>query len=469
MIFYLLKVMLCSACFLLLYKGLLENERMFHFNRCYLLTTLILSFFVPFISIETNTSLPAILNATNIEYIIEEAQSPSQHIINKTVIANNYGEIIILLIYIIVTILFLYKFCKNLYSIYKKIKINKIVLHGRIKLVLCDDKLTAHSFLNYVFIQKDNYINAKIEPEILIHEFTHVHQKHSFDIIFIELLQVFCWFNPLIKFYNAAIKLNHEFLADASVLKKYNNPFVYQTLLLSKASENVSQKITSQFNYLITKKRLIMITKTSTYRSIAMKLAIVIPMLALSIFLFSEKTFAQIKPEPKTDNQISYGDCATKEQLNEYDSILKNMTSERIMKNGKKSIGIDMNKCDPDKMAFIFKSMNKEQRKIRVNATGVSWGPNVPPAKKVPSQSQLEDWKDSKKYGVWIDDKRINNNDLNKYKPEDFGLFYNSKLSKNAVNYGKHYFQITLYSKEYYNKWLDKVGNSKLIFVKKNS
>ncbi len=469
MIVYLLKVFLCSLIFLLLYKSLLENERMFIFNRFYLLATLVLSFLIPFISIETKTSLPAILNATNIENIVDAPLAASQHIINKNVSVNDYSKEITLLIYILISLLFLYKFCKNLYSIYKKIQNNEVVFHSKAKLVMCHDNATAHSFMHYIFIQKDEYLNGKIRPEIIKHELTHVQQNHSLDIIFMELIQVFCWFNPLIKYYNNAIKLNHEFLADAAVVDKYDNHFAYQELLLSKASENVSQKITSQFNYLLTKKRLIMITKTSTSKGIVLKLAIVIPMLALSIFLFSEKTFAQIKKEEAIQKQTSYGDGATQQQLNEYDSILKNMTSVRLMKNGKTATGIDMSKCDPDRMTLIFMAMNKEQREVRVNSTGITWEPNVSPTKKIPTQTQLQDWKDSKKYGVWIDDKRINNNDLEKYKPEDFGLFYNSKLAKNAVNYGKHYFQISLYSKDYYDKWLTKVGKNRLMFVKKTS
>jgi hypothetical protein len=53
---------------------------------------------------------------------------------------------------------------------------------------------------------------------------------------------------------------------------------------------------------------------------------------------------------------------------------------------------------------------------------------------------------------VWLDGKRISNNELTKYQPSDFGLYYVSKLSKNAVNYGKHYVQIDLYTHKYYEK-----------------
>jgi hypothetical protein len=55
-------------------------------------------------------------------------------------------------------------------------------------------------------------------------------------------------------------------------------------------------------------------------------------------------------------------------------------------------------------------------------------------------------------YGVWIDGKRIDNKELAKYNPSDFAFYYNSKLTKTAINYGKHYYQIDLYTRKYYEK-----------------
>lgn len=52
MITYLLKVTLCSSCLLLFYRLVLEREKMFRFNRLYLLGTLLLSVVLPLVPIE---------------------------------------------------------------------------------------------------------------------------------------------------------------------------------------------------------------------------------------------------------------------------------------------------------------------------------------------------------------------------------------------------------------------------------
>jgi N-acetylmuramoyl-L-alanine amidase len=82
-----------------------------------------------------------------------------------------------------------------------------------------------------------------------------------------------------------------------------------------------------------------------------------------------------------------------------------------------------------------------------------------PPAEKSPTKAQLDTWKDPKMYGVWIDGNRISNADLEKYKPSDFDWYNVNKLAKNAINYGKHYYQVNLYSQKYYD---EEINNGKV-------
>jgi hypothetical protein len=71
----------------------------------------------------------------------------------------------------------------------------------------------------------------------------------------------------------------------------------------------------------------------------------------------------------------------------------------------------------------------------------------------VPTQEQIEAWKNEKVYGVWIDDKRVSNSKLASYKNTDFAQAHVSKLGKNTVNYGKHYYQVDLMTVAYYETY----------------
>jgi hypothetical protein len=95
-------------------------------------------------------------------------------------------------------------------------------------LVLVDEKTLPHTFLNHIFVNFDDYNQRTIEDELYTHELVHVTQKHTLDILFIELLITIFWFNPLLYLYKKAIQLNHEFLADQKVVESYNNVPFYQ-------------------------------------------------------------------------------------------------------------------------------------------------------------------------------------------------------------------------------------------------
>ncbi|MFT4094881.1 MAG: hypothetical protein QM640_14710 [Niabella sp.] len=51
MMIYLLKMITCSAAFYVLYALLFQKEKMLVFNRFYLLSSLVISFFIPLITI----------------------------------------------------------------------------------------------------------------------------------------------------------------------------------------------------------------------------------------------------------------------------------------------------------------------------------------------------------------------------------------------------------------------------------
>lgn len=86
--------------------------------------------------------------------------------------------------------------------------------------------------------------------------------------------------------------------------------------------------------------------------------------------------------------------------------------------------------------------------------------------KEVPTTAQMKKWEDSKMYGVWLNNKRIANSQLSKYKASDIANYFTSKLAKNAINYGKHYYQINLMTNDYYeNVYLKEVKESPMLII----
>lgn len=306
MIFYLAKVFLILTIFLIFYHVVLEREKMHQFNRSFLLCILPFSFITPFYKISTFTK-PVIENLKSSDLI-------SVLISGEIIQEDNFNLLnLIGIIYGIITSILITRFFKHIYDITLKISKNKKVEIQNATIILVDNKISPHTFWKYIFINKKAYENNQIEEELLTHELIHVTQRHSFDIIVIELLHVLFWFNPLFIFLKKAIKLNHEFIADNKVIALHKNITKYQYLLLDNAAWKNKYYLASNLNYVLTKKRLLMMTKQSSPRKITLKKLAVIPVLTGIIFLFAKKIEAQkiIKDNTET-NESNY---STKDSL----------------------------------------------------------------------------------------------------------------------------------------------------------
>lgn len=446
MIIYLAKFILCSGLFYAAYLLLLEKERAHQFKRFYLLLSLGLSLTIPLLTFE-NSSQVILKETENYLNIYNDVPITVNTVeISKPEEVNIYPNLI-LVIYIGISIILLLRFCLNFYKILLQKKGRTKTVYNGTTVILSENISTPYSFLNYIFLNKTEFEHNQIAEGILLHELTHVRQKHSLDVIFIELLQVFLWFNPMLFLYRKAIQTNHEYLADENVIQSSEDIPAYQMLLLNHISTQCGLTLTSQFNYLTIKKRLTMMSKTNSIKVVLGKQLLLIPVLGIALFLFSTKTEAQTQEKsPIKPKQSITTDGLSAAEQQEFNQLYSKYHPET--KTGELTqIKIEGN--DVKRLGELYKLMNKAQKK----ASNLFLFDLKPLKSGPPSNIQLADWKNSKKYGVWIDGKRVKNEDLSNYKESDFGLWTSSKLSKNAINYGKHYFQIDLMTNSKYQAY----------------
>jgi hypothetical protein len=290
------KTILCSATLYLIYYFLLEKEKIHRFNRFYLVFSVIFSFIAPLIHLKTQIAeriIPEPLYLTGNTFQGSTFQSAE---LQQTISSgNDYLTLtnFLLVVYISVTAFLFCRFFINFFTIYFKIRKNKKVPFRGAQLVLTNADNDPHSFLNYIFINNEDYERGVVENEILRHELAHINQKHSLDILFIELITIFAWVNPFLYLFRNSIQLNHEFLADDYVVEKYPNKHNYQLLLLDKSRKSSILILSSSFNYLQTKKRIIMMGKITSRRMAILKKIALVPLLVAIAVLFSSKTVAQ--------------------------------------------------------------------------------------------------------------------------------------------------------------------------------
>ncbi|MHC0439890.1 N-acetylmuramoyl-L-alanine amidase [Flavobacterium sp. 3-210] len=274
MIDFLIKSTISLSILLVVYHLFLQKEKMFRFNRYFLLVGLFFSIGVSFVSFEIQQDIPiALKNAIPFQAITTGTFPIEEKVTSKSIAEQiNYWIVLLWIIYIAITLLLSYRFIQNIYAITSKIKVSKIVMYQNIRMVLLAEETLPYSFWNSIYINQKDFENGLVEQELFTHKIAHVKQKHTLDVIFIEILKTLFWFNPIFIFYKKAIQLNHEFLADENVIKAHNDVCLYQKLLLNKLSTSQPVYLTSNLNFLSTKKRLIMMTKiTSKTRVLVMK------------------------------------------------------------------------------------------------------------------------------------------------------------------------------------------------------
>jgi beta-lactamase regulating signal transducer with metallopeptidase domain len=332
MIAYIVRTILCSGLLILIYHLLLERERIYKFNRGYLLFSIVFSFIIPLISIKVRSSVGLIPETFyQINSIVHNTvpQQPLPYVTDGITLTQ-----LLLLVYIAVTAFFFIRFFTNLFSLVNKIKHSSSVPYNDAKFVLTKDTPVPYSFLKYVFIHYKDFARGKIESEILSHELTHVRQKHSIDILFIELLLIFAWINPLLFLYRRAIHLNHEFLADDYVVKKFNDAKTYQLLLIGKVCQTNRLLLSSQFNYLLTKKRIVMMSKQASLRVAILKQIALLPVIVAAVFLFTTKVIAQGTETTLNQQQIELTQSGAVSSLNQQDTDFENWWKSIAQKHG---------------------------------------------------------------------------------------------------------------------------------------
>lgn len=389
MLDYLLKSGLCLLVLYVFYKLLLEAESMHEIKRFYLIGGVLFSLVIPLITISYTVHIQPENFSENLPLI--ERHSPTLPS-DGTSLFDYF-----LVIYILGFLFFSYRFTRNLFKIGKEIRSNEKRKRWKYIFVLLKNSPIPHTFLNYIFLNKFEFEQARISKAIIDHEKAHVDQKHSLDILFIEFLQVVFWFNPLFYFWKRSIRLNHEFLADRQVLAANPDMLEYTNLILNYNYPNHQKAFASHINSSLIKKRIIMITREFSIKRILLKLGLLLPILALCVYLFNNEIVA--KPIFKA-SEISIENYQFAEQ--DPNKLNIKMEGDKVFLNGKnlklKDLTEELDKFAKDRsdeelkeMDFniqvsninqgFIKDVDREFQKSRIaKATGFSLIPPPPPA-----------------------------------------------------------------------------------------
>ncbi|MBN1820530.1 MAG: M56 family metallopeptidase [Prolixibacteraceae bacterium] len=286
------------ALFSVIYVLLLRRETFFKLNRFFLLASLFFSIILPFLKFKIYNPGPVILSEITV--------TPYRNLIEAVTV---YGRDLsgtlehvilsyhtIIYIYIGIVVIFLIRFIFRLSRVLELIANNPSKKSGIYRIITIEEKISPFSFLNYIFISK-GLADTEEYPRLLLHEKEHVRQGHSFDILIIEILTAFHWFNPFIWMLQRAVRENHEYLADQAVIHSGVNFAYYKKMLLNQFVGG-QLVIANNFNYSLIKSRLKMLSRIRSARFANTKLisGILIAAGLVIAFACEQKEMVEIIP-----------------------------------------------------------------------------------------------------------------------------------------------------------------------------
>jgi TonB family protein len=257
----------------LIYVLFLRKETFFRINRLFLLGSVLFSVILPVIKLR-------ILNPQSV-MLAEVTVTPYRNMIEAiTIYSHDFsGSVenailsanLLIYIYLAGVTFFFGRFLFRIIQILLIIRSNGVQSANGFKLVMLENETNPYSFLNYVFVSQ-SLMQSRGYDKMIEHELEHVKQGHSVDVIILELLTVFQWFNPFMWMLNRAIRETHEFLADQAVLSKGASRGEYKLLLLNQFVGG-QLVIANNFNYSLIKNRIKMMSKIKSSKLAITKIA----------------------------------------------------------------------------------------------------------------------------------------------------------------------------------------------------
>lgn len=290
MILYIIHSFVFQFILLIVYVFLLKKETGFTINRIFLLIAPILGFILPVIKIPIlKTQFPLQEVVTLSELIIKD----TPHTLDTNELFN-FNISILLIIWLLGAGYSIYLFLKKTNALLQ-IKKSAIPTYlNKTRVYTIPKSKDSFTFLNTIFIGS---LLAKEEKEtIFLHESIHKKQKHSWDLLYFEILRIVFWFNPLLYIFQKEIKFLHEYIADFLVIKHINKKEYYQNILSQVFKTSEISFINSFFNKNSLKHRIIMLQKSNQKPS-RLKYLLIAPILGVMLF------YSSCTQETKSDTE----------------------------------------------------------------------------------------------------------------------------------------------------------------------
>ncbi|MCZ2489810.1 M56 family metallopeptidase [Aquirufa antheringensis] len=296
---YLLKSMIYAGIFFGYYTLFLKNTIYHAYNRFYLLAAMALSVVFPMFHLSISVFEEEVAATPALKYLMYGSTAPVQGL--RVTSANIPSELVPM--YVISALLLGYL----AYSILKVFRLKAVSAKkqmGDFTFIETDLEEAPFSFFSNLFWKKSISMEDESGRKILQHELAHIREKHSWDRLFSQLICSIFWMNPFNWIMQKELQNIHEFIADRDAVGT-GEVDAFAKMLLQTYYGNHFLNPSHSFYYSSIKRRIIMLTTSKTPKYAYLRKVAVLPLVAISLVLFSIQLSAQ-KPKPKKELATQY-------------------------------------------------------------------------------------------------------------------------------------------------------------------
>lgn len=299
---------------LVVFDLFLKRESYHGYNRLYLNISILMGLLLPLLSWKGDSIIYAS------EYSKTVADQAS--IIKDQVLTNTSGSFLewetwLWIAYTTGAAFSLLFLLKELFTIIKMIRTGKRSKSGVWTIIETNSYTSPFSAFRYVFVDNlDNYTPEELAI-ILAHEKQHGHLLHFVDLLFVNIVKIVFWFNPLIYILEKRLLMVHEYQADQVI---GSQPEHYGQFLIEQSMLRTAPALSHSFIRSPLKNRIMMLTKRSGKLASGKKLFIIPIMLTATIcFTQLNSVFGQ---KVVDGNKVTYNGNTFEKMMGETDTVM---------------------------------------------------------------------------------------------------------------------------------------------------
>ncbi|MBP5348474.1 MAG: M56 family metallopeptidase [Bacteroidaceae bacterium] len=166
------------------------------------------------------------------------------------------------------------------------------------RIVVTHKNVSPFSWLGTIVLREKDY--AGIDTNVLRHEKAHIAHGHPSELMLVDFMSLFQWFNPAVWVLRRDLCLVHEQQADADVLKTVSDARPYQYMLLTQSQSGLTFNIVACFSSNGVESRIDMMNRKRSAKRQVLRFLYIPLVMCISLVLTANVAYDKVSAEPET-------------------------------------------------------------------------------------------------------------------------------------------------------------------------